>query len=65
MKTRRKIRADQRDDAVLELGAGMAFGEEVGDLFHLQRAFQRDGKIELPAEEQHPARRRRISSRSL
>src|SRR5205814_7162649 len=30
---RREIGADEGDDAVLELGAGMAFGKKIGDLF--------------------------------
>src|SRR4029077_14366467 len=38
-----------------ELGAGMAFGEQVRDLLHFERAFQRDRKIELSAEKKHPA----------
>ena len=56
MKTEGRSGRIERDDAVLELGARMAFGEEVGDLFHLERAFERDREIELPAEEQHPVR---------
>ena len=34
---RGQLRPDERDDAVFELGARMAFGEEIGDLFHLER----------------------------
>ena len=34
-KDRWQIRPDERNDAVLELGARMAFGEKVGDLFQL------------------------------
>ena len=33
----------------------MTFGEQVGDLFHLQRAFESDRKIALPPEKQHSA----------
>src|SRR5215469_15004304 len=33
-KNRRKIGTNECDDTVLELGAGMAFGEKVSDLFH-------------------------------
>src|SRR4029078_7110930 len=39
-----------------ELGAGMAFGKEVGDLFHFESAFERDREVELPAEEKHTVR---------
>ena len=53
---RGQIGTDQRDDAMLELGAGMAFGKEIGDLFHLERAFERDREIELAAEEKHTVR---------
>ena len=41
---------------MLELGAGMPFGKEIGDLFHFERAFERDREIELPAEEKHAVR---------
>src|SRR5438067_974634 len=54
-KNRGQIGTNQRNNAVLELGAGMAFGEQVCDLLHFERAFQRDGKIELPAKKKHPA----------
>ena len=37
-----QLRPDERDDAVLQLGARMALGEEIGDLFHLERRFERD-----------------------
>ena len=49
---------------MLELGARMAFGEEIGDLFHFERAFERDREIELPAEEKHAVRVDILSSRS-
>ena len=39
---------------MLELGARMALGEEIGDLFHFQRAFERDWEIKLASEEKHP-----------
>ena len=43
----------QRDDAVLELGRGVALGVDVGDLLHLQRAFQGHAVMHLTAEEKH------------
>ncbi len=52
-KHRGQIGTDQRDDAMLELSAGMPFGKKVGDLLHFERAFERDGEVELPAEEKH------------
>src|SRR4029450_4940051 len=52
-KDRWKIRTHQRDDAVLELGARMAFGEQISDLLHLESAFECDWKIELAAKEKH------------
>ena len=52
MKTEGRSGPHQRDDAVFQFRARMAFGEKIGDLFHLQRAFQRDRKIKLAAEEQ-------------
>src|SRR5213083_2990046 len=39
---------------MLELGARMAFGEKIGYLLHLERAFERDRKIELATKEKHP-----------
>ena len=33
----------------------MAVGEKVSDLFHLERAFERDRVIKLPSEKKHPA----------
>ena len=56
MKTEGRSGRIERNDAVLELGARMAFGEKVGDLLHLERAFERDREIELPAEKQHAVR---------
>src|ERR1700730_2872708 len=49
-----KIGADQRDNAVFELSAGMPLREEIGDLFHFERAFHGDREIELAAKEEHP-----------
>jgi hypothetical protein len=54
-KDRRKLRPDQSDDAMFELSTRMAFGVLIRDLFHLQRAFERDRKVELPSEKQHAA----------
>src|SRR5205085_8631782 len=48
-----EIGPDQRDDPMFKFGAGMAFREKVSDLLQLERAFDRNRKIELPAEEQH------------
>src|SRR5436190_18157857 len=52
-KDRRKLRPNQRDDSMFELSAGMAFGIEIGDLFHLKRALQSDREVELATEKQH------------
>jgi hypothetical protein len=43
---------------VLELGAGVALGKQIGDLFQLQRGLDCDGVIELAAEEEETAHRR-------
>ena len=48
-----KIGTNEGNNAMLQLRAGMSFGEEIGDLLHLQGAFKRDREIELPAEKQH------------
>jgi len=53
-KNRGQIATNQRNNAVLELGARMAFGEQVRDLLHFERAFECDGKIELTAKEEDP-----------
>ena len=53
---RGQIRPNQRDHAVLEFCARMAFGKKIGDFFHLQRAFESDREIELAPEKQHPVR---------
>src|SRR5260370_37152284 len=47
---------EQRDSSMLELSAGMPFGKKVGDLLHFERAFERHGEVELPAEEKHAVR---------
>ena len=54
-KNRWQIGTYQRDDAVFELGARMTFSKEIRDLFHFERAFECDGKVELATEEKHPA----------
>src|SRR6266576_2298983 len=46
-KNRGKIRANQRDNAVLELGARMTFREKISDLLHFEGPFECDRKIEL------------------
>ena len=33
----------------------MTFSKEIRDLFHFERAFECDGKVELATEEKHPA----------
>src|SRR5207237_9891624 len=45
----------QRYYAMLDLDAWMLFGKEISDLFHLERTFESNGKIELPPEEQDAA----------
>src|SRR6266702_90634 len=52
-KNRGKIRAHQRDNAVLELGARVTFGEKIGDLLHFQGPFERNRKIELSPKKKH------------
>ena len=54
-KDRRQIGPDQGDDSMLEFRAGMPFGIEISDLFHLESALERDWKIELAPQEQHSA----------
>ncbi len=51
-----RVFVDQRDDAVLQLRGRMALGVDVGDLLHLQRAFQRDAVLHLAAEKEHRMR---------
>src|SRR4029077_18522085 len=36
---------------MLELGTGVPFRKQIRYLLHLQRAFKRDGEVELPAKE--------------
>ena len=45
-----KIFVDQRVRAVLHLARRIAFGVDIGDLFQLQRAFERDGEVDAAAE---------------
>ena len=56
MKTEGRLRFHERNDAVLQLRARVALRVEVGDFLHLERGLERDRKIELPAEEEHPRR---------
>src|ERR1022692_1879685 len=49
----REIGTHERDDAVFKLGTRMTFGKEISDLFHFERTFEGDGKIELASEEKH------------
>lgn len=51
-----KLGGDEGDDTVLQLGARVACGVDVADLFHLQRSLQSNGVIELPPEEHHRLR---------
>src|SRR5262245_35317734 len=39
---------------MLELSARVPFGKEIGDLLHLESAFERDGEVELASKEQKP-----------
>src|SRR5213592_441230 len=39
---------------MLELGAGVALGKQIRDLFHFEGSFERDWKVELATEEKHP-----------
>src|SRR2546423_12308029 len=53
---RGEITTDQRNDAVLELRARVAFGKKIRDLLHLQRTFESNREVELSAEEQKTVR---------
>ena len=44
---------DERDRAVLELAGCVGLGVDIGNLLELQRAFQAEGIVEVPADEEH------------
>ncbi len=46
---------DERDGTVLELACGEALGVDVGELLELERALERDGEADVPAEEEDRA----------
>ena len=46
------VRIDERDGAVFHLRGGIALGVDVGDFLELQRAFERDGEVDLARQEQ-------------
>ena len=48
----REFLVDQRVGAVLHLAGGIAFGVDVGNLFQLQRPFQRDREVDTAPEKQ-------------
>ena len=46
----RRVLVDQGDRAVLHFGRRIALGMDVADFLELQRALERGGEIELPAQ---------------
>jgi len=46
------VLVNEGDGAVLHLAGGVAFGVNVGDLFQLERALERDGVLDPAPQEQ-------------
>ena len=61
----RQILVDQRVGPVLHLARRITFGVNVGDLFQLQRAFERDREMNAAAQEQEIGRRGTASAPAL
>ena len=54
---RRSARIDQGNHPVFEFSAGIALGMNIGDLFHLERPLQCDGKVGQAPQKKHGAGR--------